>query len=345
MNIYRRNKVWYIDYYLHGKRIRKKLNKSKQMAELIMELNLRRNKKEFFEINVPKNIIFNQLAEQYLEYSKTNKRSSTYTSDISIVKKLRQHFDDQDLMNITAFDGEQYKNQRIKDVSGSTVNREVSCLKHMLNKAVDWNYLNENPLRTVKKFKEPPGRIRYLQENEILKLIESCADYLRPIVITALNTGMRKSEILKLRWQEVDLKNRIITLTKTKNNEIRSIPINNALYKELLILSNGNENEFVFTKKDGKPFTDIRRSYKTALKRAGIENFRFHDLRHNFGSWLVMSGENIRTVQELLGHKDIKMTMRYSHLSVAHKMNAVNKLDFMDTNRSQKDASKIPLLA
>ena len=152
----------------------------------------------------------------------------------------------------------------------------------MLNKAVDWNYLNENPLRTVKKFKEPPGRIRYLQENEILKLIESCADYLRPIVITALNTGMRKSEILKLRWQEVDLKNRIITLTKTKNNEIRSIPINNALYKELLILSNGNENEFVFTKKDGKPFTDIRRSYKTALKRAGIENFRFHDLRHNF---------------------------------------------------------------
>ena len=118
MNIYRRNKVWYIDYYLHGKRIRKKLNKSKQMAELIMELNLRRNKKEFFEINVPKNIIFNQLAEQYLEYSKTNKRSSTYTSDISIVKKLRQHFDDQDLMNITAFDGEQYKNQRIKDVSG-----------------------------------------------------------------------------------------------------------------------------------------------------------------------------------------------------------------------------------
>lgn len=196
-----------------------------------------------------------------------------------------------------------------------------------LNKAIEWHYLKDNHLQIVKKLKEPPGRLRYLTDDEMKTLLRECALHLRPMVIVALNTGFRKSEILNLRWSDVDMTNRVITVQKSKNNESKIVPINETLYRTLISLKHCSDGRPVFAGKDGKPYVDIRKSFAAALKRAGIKNFRFHDLRHTFASPLVMAGVDIRTAQELMGHKDIRMTMRYSHLSSAHLKEAVKRIE------------------
>jgi integrase len=197
----------------------------------------------------------------------------------------------------------------------------------MYTKAIEWGYVKTNPAKGIKRLKEPPGRLRYLKPEEIKRLLEACNGYLRAIVITALNTGMRKAEILNLRWSDVDLKNRKITIVNTKNNESRVIPINQTLYQELLRLFEKSQGEYVFANRDGRPFGDIKRGFSSALKKAKIEDFRFHDLRHTFGSYLVMEGVNLKTVQQVMGHKDIRLTLRYSHLSPEYVQEAVERLD------------------
>lgn len=222
---------------------------------------------------------------------------------------------------------EKYKAKRLEKVAPATVNRELACLKHMYTKAIVWDFVKTNPVKRVKSLKEPPGRLRYLKQAEFEALFETCADYIKPILITALNTGMRKGEILKLKWADVDLKNRKITVIETKNNESRIVPINNTLYQELLSLFEKAKSEFVFTDSNGLPFGDIKKSFSAAVKRAGLENFRFHDLRHTFGSYLVMQGADLKTVQRIMGHKDIRMTLRYAHLSPRYVQEAVESLD------------------
>jgi integrase len=231
---------------------------------------------------------------------------------------------------------EKYKAARLQTVikktgrtlTPTTVNREIGCLKHMYSMAITWRYVKRNPVKEVKLLKQPPGRLRYLEPDEAERLLESCLEpYLKSIVVTALNTGMRKGEILSLTWNQVDLANRRITLMKTKNNELRVIPINDRLHAELAHLkTQPQKSEYVFCGDDGKPFGDIKKGWAGAVRRAGIADFRFHDLRHTVGSQLVMGGVDLRTVQQILGHKTIQMTQRYSHLSPAHVQDAMQKL-------------------
>ncbi len=144
----------------------------------------------------------------------------------------------------------------------------------------------------------------------------------------ALHTGMRLSEILKLKWEQADLRHGFILLEITKNGERREIPIDNTLEEMFNSMPRGLESVYVFTDpKTGEPYKYIKRSFATALKKAGINDFRFHDLRHTFASHLVMAGVGLISVKELLGHKSLSMTMRYSHLSPSHKRKAVNILD------------------
>ena len=151
----------------------------------------------------------------------------------------------------------------------------------------------------------------------------------------ALHTGMRKAEILYLRWKQI--RNGFIYLNKTKTSESRQIPVNETLNTLFQSLPRHLKSDYIFCNKDGKPF-EVRRSFNTALKKAGIEDFRFHDLRHTFASRLVMKGASLKAVQELLGHKNIKMTMRYAHLSEDFKKEAVRLLDgdTVDYSSSQK---------
>ncbi|MCX5657771.1 MAG: site-specific integrase, partial [Candidatus Omnitrophica bacterium] len=221
---------------------------------------------------------------------------------------------------------EQYKTERIKQVSPATNNREVACLKCILNKAVEWGKLKDNPIKKVKLFRENNKRLRYLEKEEIIRLLANCNRHLRSMVVVALNTGMRKGEILGLKWHDVDFRQGIIYLLDTKNGEKREIPMNEQAKTALIRVRKHPDSPHIFCKGDGKPFGNVRKSFYTALKKSGIIDFRFHDLRHTFASQLVMSGVDLNTVRELMGHKSLEMTLRYSHLSPDHKKRAVDIL-------------------
>jgi integrase len=216
----------------------------------------------------------------------------------------------------------------------ATANRLLATLKHIFTKGMEWEVVDEATLKKVHQIKFLPEnnqRLRYLSEEESLKLIEACAPHLRPIVVTALNTGMRREEILSLKWeQNLDLKNGFILLDKTKNSCRREIPINQTLMATLKRIPRHISSPYVFVDGKGKRFGDVRKSFFTAVKSAGITDFTFHDMRHTFASTLVMKGVDLTTVKELLGHSTLTMTLRYSHLSPAHKVKAVGVLDNFD---------------
>ncbi|NIS63389.1 MAG: tyrosine-type recombinase/integrase, partial [Proteobacteria bacterium] len=175
--------------------------------------------------------------------------------------------------------------------------------------------------------REDNRRLRFLSEEEMLRFLESCSPHLRPIVLTALNTGMRKSEILNLRWDQVDFKHGFILLEVTKSGERREIPMNQILREALRKIPRRLNNPHVFTNGKGTPYKDVKGSFASALRKAGIKDFKFHDLRHTFASHLVMEGVDLTTVKELLGHKTLNMTLRYAHLAPGHKVRAVSVLE------------------
>ncbi|MGB3342170.1 MAG: site-specific integrase [bacterium] len=337
MSIYQRKCVWYVDCSFKGNRVRKKIGKSKKLAkEMDRDIQAQLVRGEYSKFVKRKRVLFDDLCTKYLQFSKANKRPNVYRCDKGFIKNLLKIFSSRRIESITAYEVEQYMMKRKANVTPSTVNRELTCIRHMYNKAVEWGLLDHNQLSTVKKYKEPPGRVRFLSEEEMKSLIEACSEHLKPIVVMALYTGMRKGEILNLQWCDMNFENKTITVKKSKNNEIRTIPMHNILYSILKAHRNGNDGQPVFTYNNGCPLGDFKRSFATALKNANIKDFRFHDLRHTFASHLVMKNTDIRTVQELMGHKDIRMTMRYSHLSNAHLKQAVSRLIDV-TTRSQDD--------
>ncbi len=237
----------------------------------------------------------------------------------------------------------------------ATVNREMSCLHHLFSKAFEWEMVEQSPFERGKSLmlKENNERVRFLNDDEIQRLLENSTPHLRDIIICAINTGMRRGEILNLKWSQI--RGGFIYLQKgTKTKEKREIPINDELeilFKRIkaqqnhkgatVIRLDGNNiirwdanpiecqnsvSEYVFTYK-GKRVKNIKKAFKTALKNAGITDFRFHDLRHTFASQVIMRGGDLKDVQELLGHKSMSMTLRYSHLSQEHKKRAVNLLN------------------
>ena len=183
-------------------------------------------------------------------------------------------------------------------------------------------------VRKVKQLEENNKRLRYLSPEECERLIYSCSDYLKPIVITALHTGMRKTEILKLKWKQADMKNGFINLSDTKSGKRRSISISETLNITLKSIARRLDIQYVFfNPKTGKHYNDIKKAFNRACDKAKITDFRFHDLRHTFASQLLMGGGDLVALKEILGHSDIKMTLRYAHLASAHMKEAVNILN------------------
>jgi integrase len=239
------------------------------------------------------------------------------------MKSLVRHFGKMALAEISPYDVERYKEKRRKTVSGPGINRELAVLKSMLNRAGDWGFakLSENPVSKVSYFPERHVE-RILTDEEAARLVAACGQAVRPVVVTALNTGMRRGEILDLRWENVDFERRFIRVERSKNGRSRKVPMNSRLAAELRRLRS-NGTPYVFTQRAGERLKSIVTAFKTACRHAAIGHVRFHDLRHTFATNLVMNGVDLVTVKEILGHSDISMTVRYSHPSDERKMAAV----------------------
>lgn len=156
----------------------------------------------------------------------------------------------------------------------------METLKHMMNKAVEWNYISANPARKIKRLKTPPPPTRFLSFEERDRLLLECSanPMLWAIVFTALETGMRRGELMGLTWKDINFERRSILLMRTKNNEQRVIPISDRLLPVLERLNFERKGQTVFCKPDGKPYGNWRKAFETACKRAGVDDFRFHDL-------------------------------------------------------------------
>jgi integrase len=344
MAVFKEGNNWFIDYRDNRKRrVRKKIGLNRKLAENVLaKIKAAIAENRYLDKRKESKIGFEELCLRYINYAKVNKRS--WRRDQISLKNMTKYFGKALIDTINADSVESYKRRRLEHVSQATTNRELACLRYMFNKAIEWGLVENNPMKKVKLFKENNQRIRYLDNEGIKTLCANCSDHLKPILMTALLTGMRKSEILKLKWEDVDLTQRIIYIANTKNGEIRETPINDQLYDLLKVME--HKSQFVFAKDKGEPYIDIDTGFKAALRRAKIDNFRFHDLRHTYASHLVMSGVDLMTVKELLGHKTIKMTLRYAHLSPFHKMKAVQSLKFfdghfLDTSKEVKEAENI----
>lgn len=324
--IYKRKDKWYMDYKYRGRRYRKSLGKDKKTAELILkDTEVKIVKGEYLGLTEKKKILFEAFAEMYLDYAKVNKTPSSYRGDYQHMKAdLLPVFSRKFLHNIDSHLIEEFKSRKASTGKLVSTNRSLALIKHMFTMAIAWGYVTTNPVKNVKLFKELKGRIRYLTQLEIERLLKELNGTPRSIVVTALNTGMRKGEIQNLKWRDIDFFHNYISVAVSKNGEARKIPINDMLKQELMnIPRNG---DYVFSKATGEPYGDPRKAFENALKRAGIDKFHFHDLRHTFASHLAMGGVDIRTIAALLGHKTLQMTMRYSHLSPGYLQDAVSVL-------------------
>ena len=223
--------------------------------------------------------------------------------------------------------------QTKEGMSPGTVNRYLSALSKAFTNAVkEWHWLPDNPLARVSKKTEPRGRVRYLSDEERAALLEACrasSEYkpLYLIVLFALTTGMRRGELLGLRWQDIDLERRVAVLHNTKNGDRRSVPIVQEVAE--LLGEHGRvrrlDNDLVFAS-DGSDPVWFDKFWYRALKEAKIKNFRFHDLRHTAASYLAMSGATTAEIAAVLGHRTLQMVKRYAHLSDQHTGQVVERM-------------------
>ncbi|WP_281222926.1 site-specific integrase [Photobacterium sanguinicancri] len=298
--------------------------------------------------------------ERYLPFLHTrNPKTANRT-----VNHLRSRFDfllDKDLDQITAWEMEKWRSEQRKlGKAPATINYTVNTLKGALSRAVEWGLIERHDLTKVKAIKSDNTRVRYLTEMEEKRLRHALkerdrkirlarqsanehrvkrhqepypcldevafSDYLEPLVLVAMNTGLRRGELLSLAWADISLTGKYLTVraSNAKSKEGRTVPLNNEAFLTLQAWREQNSNSlYIYEGKTGQPLTDIKKPWALVLEAALINDFKFHDLRHHFASKLVMAGVDLNTVRELLGHADLNMTLRYAHLAPEHKAAAV----------------------
>jgi len=289
------------------------------------------------------------IRDHYAPWAKANQKAGQATVDA--IGAVFGDLYDRELAALSPFEIERIKAARLKaGIKPSTVNRDLSRIRGALSRAVDWSLIETHPMRTVKATKgADDSRVRYLskpEEKALRKALEAreaqakdkrrsynkwlaergreplpafkgYSDHLAPMTLLALNTGMRRGELLGLRWEDVDLPGKTLKVTagNAKSRKARHIPLNREALEVLRTTRKDGEAGLVFPSPKGKRMGNINSSWEALLEAAGIEGFRFHDLRHTFASRLVMAGVDLNTVRELLGHSDIRMTLRYAHLA------------------------------
>lgn len=218
--------------------------------------------------------------------------------------------------------------------SPATVVRYLAALSHALSVAcTEWGWMQSSPMNRVRKPKESRGRVRFLNQEELSRLLSACrtsdSRYLYPVVILAVSTGMRLGEIMNLTWQDIDINKGRITLDDTKNGDRRAVPLcGHALdvFRQMRDQKPQTTGLVFVGRKLDNPI-NLSYHWKRALSQSGITDFRFHDLRHTCASYLLMNGATIGEIAEVLGHKSLQMVKRYAHMSESHAAKVVERMN------------------
>jgi integrase len=320
---------WWCSYNdANGKRVRRKLagaHTRTQALEFLAGIRTSEDKARILGVRPSTEITTEALFERYKKHQKARIRSTTFDRLGGILGALKERLPAR-AKEITKRTVAEYIETR-SDTDGmkpATVAKEISVLKHCLRLAVEWGELNQNPATGARLPQLPPGRTRYLTPGELRAALELAPEWLRAPMAFAACTGVRRGEMLALRWMDIDIQNRRLYLRETKNGALRILPIPESALIVLRSLPQGAPAEPVFAGIDPR-FLSVYA--KRVLKRIGAPDASFHTLRHTAASWMVQQGVDLYAVGQILGHKTPRMTQRYAHLSPDYMAGAVGKLD------------------
>jgi len=318
---------WYLDFRFKGKRIREFGGYTKDQARNALAkrrvelLDVARGFKKPAAEAVP----FEKFADDFIElYAKQNKRS--WKRDEISLNSLKAFFKGETLQSLGPEKIERYKAMRKAEVSPATVNLELACLKTVFNKAVEWGRTENNPAAKIKKFKLSNAREKILNGEEARRLIDCAPPALRPILIIALKTGMRRGEILALTWPAVNFIKSFILIENSKSGKARKVPMSPAVREVLKALP--RVSDFIFYNPETKThIKSVTTAFETARVKAELSGLRFHDLRHTFATWYIENGGDIVALSKILGHASIQMTLRYCNPTEGAMLLAVQRMD------------------
>ncbi len=338
MSLYKRNKIWWMNLRINGVRVRISTETSnRKLAEKILAKNVMEIEEgKWFGDQIRKRTL-QEMIERFTKERTDCKDYYQKARDISIFKQLFRYFGERaTLADVHNMVGGYEQFRQAEGKKPATIVKELSLLRRMFNVArKQWKWKCSNPVTDIELPKVRNDRVRYLSANERTRLFDvlkkSKDRWLPPMVIIAIDTGLRLSNICNLQWQEVNLPGKIITISaeKMKNDSHLGIPLTARAHDVLRELEKVKCLSGHVFHDSGRPLypVKVQRSLRKALKLAKIDNFRFHDLRHCNASYLRQQGIDLHTISKLMGHKDTRMTNRYAHLSVDVLREAVNQLD------------------
>lgn len=321
MGLTRRGNTFWFTKMIDGKRIQESLKTdNKKIAEkLAAKLLTDIVEGRYFEKVKAKSTTFNDMAEKYLmKYEKLR--------DSNSLKRLLPVFGNLTLADITTEKVSDYMDGRLMKVKPATVYQELALMRRMFNVARrQWKWVKYNPVADLSfSVGNKNARDRWLSYDEEVRLLDHASPgWVKGSILFALNTGMRRGEVLALKWSSTDFKRRVITVEHSKNGEKRTIPMSNTIFTLLRGIKVIDISNRVF------PYSvaALKDAFERTRGKAGLRDFRFHDLRHTFATRLVQNGVDIYRVKELLGHKTIVMTMRYAHHCPESLRSSVELLD------------------
>jgi integrase len=340
--LYPRGRVYWLDFY-NGKKREQVSTRTRDKREAEKFMALRVSEVLRGEYVKPVRMTLSELGQKYMNWAKAYKRS--HVRDGQIVAHLTGEFGNMQLPEITGLSIADYVTARQQVVRPATVNRELAGLKRMYNLAEQWGlYRGKNPVKGIKFLDEDNLKLRTLSEGEERALLAHCSPYLQDLVTFSINTGPRHGDILNLTWKEVDLESGWLTIVPRKTRKkVLEVPLNE---KALAVVKGWHgirKCEYVFYNPEtGGPWKDLWLGLKKACRKAGLADINFHTFRHSYATRLVAKGADLVTVKELLGHSEIKTTMRYAHTNRAAKKSAVGTLDSSDNMGTLPPATKKP---
>lgn len=334
-------KVWWICYFdADGRKRREKVGRKGDAIDLYRKRKMEalQGKKLPEKLRAPK-VAFAELAKDALEYSQSHKLS--YGDDKVRMAKLKQWIGDRPAESLSPLEIERWLTSKAEELKPATLNRYRALLSLVYRLGMEHGKVPSNPARLVRQRKEENGRVRFLapaEEHVLREVIKRDCLHHEAELDVALNTGLRRSEQYRLTWDCVDFDRRQLTVPRSKNGETRHVPLNDAAIEALRTAEKfKNGSRCVFLNGDGARLQSPRFWFDAVVERSKLTDFTWHSLRHTFASRLVMAGVDLRTVQELMGHKTIQMTVRYAHLAPQHRLAAVQRL--CDTDAGQKASS------
>lgn len=341
---------WELDFYYQGRRFRKSTKTSDQKVakdiQKEIEARIARGSFSIVEIQPKKKVFLKDFIKEFLEYSKSRKAFSTWVRDRIVFKGFYAFTGNRSLDSIDKRLIDQFLQERVGRLKKTTVNIDLRHLKAAFSKALEWGYVQTNPVKGLKLFSVPQSAPKYLNELQFKRVLEAIQyPHLKEIVLFAANTGVRVSELINITWSDVDFQNMTVRICnkddfQTKTKRERTIPLNETAYDVLSGLE--RKGEYVFCCKDGSKRDKhyICRAFKAAVRSSGIgENYSFHSLRHTFASHLVQKGISLYIVQKLLGHSNIKTTEIYANLAPEKRHDVVGVLYLRSEKKNERETT------